>query len=126
MNFQPLSLSVDSTTYVYSPYDRGQKGAFVWRLSTEYLHAQRLVASTVTNDSASDRYNLQVAVPRVKAVEEGCCPTGNDLLGTDLISVDLRFLASTVPAARLKQIETMIAFLNELKATVSTRDKIYS
>lgn len=126
MNFTQLSLSVESETLVFSPYDRGLKGAFVWRQSNAYVHAQRLVASTVTNDSASDRYNLQVAVPRVKAVEPGCCPTGNELLGTDLVSIDLRFLASTDPASRITQIETSIAMLNSMKDMISTRDKIYT
>lgn len=126
MNFSPISLAVASETLVFSPYDRGTKGAFVWRLSGAYVNAQRLVASTATNDSASDRYNLQVAVPRVKAVEPGCCPTGDNLLGTDLVSVDVRFLASTVPADRITQIETAVAFLTEMKNTISTRDKIYS
>lgn len=126
MNFTQLSLSVESNTLVFSPYDRGLKGAFVWRLSNAYVNAQRIVASTVTNDSASDRYNFQVAAPRVKAVEPGCCPTGSDLLGTDLVSVDLRFLASTEPAKRITQIETAIALLNSMKSMVSTRDKIYT
>lgn len=126
MNFQPLSLSVESNTLVFNPYDRGLKGAFVWRLSGSYVNSQRLVASTVTNDSASDRYNFQVAAPRVKAVEPGCCPTGTDLLGTDLVSVDLRFLASTEPADRITQIETAIAMLNSMKTMVSVREKIYS
>lgn len=126
MNFKQLSLSNGSDTLTYSPYDRGAKGAFVWRLSNAFIHAQRLVASTVTNDSASDRYNFQVATPRVKAVEPGCCPTGSDLLGTDLVSVDLRFLATTEPAERLAQIDTAISLLNEMKTMVSTRDKLYS
>lgn len=126
MNFSSISLSVDSNTLVFAPYDRGAKGAFVWRLSNAFIHAQRLVASSVTNDSASDRYNFQVAAPRVKAVEPGCCPTGSDLLGTDLVSVDLRFLATTEPAERLTQIETAIALLNNMKSMVSTRDKLYS
>lgn len=126
MNFSPLSLPVGSNTLVFSPYDRGAKGAFVWRESGTYVHAQRIVATTVTNDSAADRYSLQVAAPRVKAVEAGCCPTGDDLLGTDLVSVDLRFRATTEPADRLLQIETAIALLNSMKSMVSTRDKIYS
>lgn len=127
MNFSPITLSVSGSSLVFNPYDRGAKGAFVYRLSTAYVNAKRLVVSNSTNDLASDRYTFQVAAPRAEAPVEGCCPTErNVLLGTDLCTADIRFLATTEAVERIAQIDTLIALLETMKATVSTRDKVYS
>lgn len=127
MNFSPISLSVSGSTLVFNPYDRGAKGAFVYRLSTAYVNAQRLVISNTTNDQASDRYTLQVNTPRAEAPVEGCCPTErNVLLGTDLCTADIRFLSTTSPVERIAQLDALIALIETMKSTISTRDKVYA
>lgn len=127
MNFSPIAIVTGGNTYTFNPFDRGAKGAFVYRESGPSVNAQRIVASTVTNDTASDRYSFQLNAPRLDVPVEGCCPTErNVLLGTDLVAVDMRFLASTSAADRGLQIDKVIALLEEMKPTVKSREKIYS
>lgn len=127
MNFAPINLTVQSVPVVFSPFDKGANGAFVYRMDGQLLNAQRLVIKAVTNDTASDRYSIQTSVPRVSTPVEGCCPTEyNALLGTDLVSVDMRFLATTSDTEKEKQIHTAIEALKSLIPTIKIRGKIYS
>lgn len=125
MKFQPLSLVVDGVTTVFSPYDRGVNGAFVYRQDAVLLNAPRVVVSTTTNDAASDKYVVQLNTPRVLPAADGCCDPAVSL-GTDVVKTELRFLATTTTADRNKQIDLQIAALKELQNTVSQREHVYA
>lgn len=127
MNFTPVTLTVTAGDVVFSPYDRGARGAFVYRESNVLLNARRLVVSSETNDNASDRYTVQLNVPRVQPLVEGCCPTAsNSLMGTDLVKTDVRFLANTSSVDRIAAIDLQIAALQEYKTMISVREKLYA
>lgn len=127
MNFAPISLTLSSGTVTFNPYDRGAKGAFVYRESAKQLHAQRLVVSTETRDDANDRYVVQLNTPMVMTVAEGCCPVpGNPLRGTDVVKAELKFGADTTEAERKAQIDLLIASVLEFKTTMAQRGKIYA
>lgn len=126
MQFTKLEIAVDSTSYEYLPYDRGQNGAFVFResngLSTVY--APRLVVHTANNDAASDKMTVQSNTPRVKTCGVDC-PVDTQI-GTDLVKTEMRFLASTSKAERALAISKHIAVLEELRDVIEDRDVIYS
>lgn len=126
MNFSPVTLTVNSVPVVFAPYDRGARGAFVYRKNGVQVNAPRLLVSSETNDAASDRYTIQINEPRTALPAEGCCPTDVKSLGTDLSKVDLRFLATTSDTDRAAQIDTLVAAMLEFKSLVTSRNKIYS
>lgn len=124
MKFNELDFVVSGVTHSFAPYDRGLKGAFVWRQKGVTLHAPRLVATATTDDTASDRYVVQGNTPRVcPATPETCGP--DILLGTDLVKTELRFLATTSSVDRKLSIDLHIAQLQELRDMVADREHIY-
>lgn len=124
MNFSELNLVVNSVTHTFSPYDRGANGAFVYREKNVNLHATRLVITTSTDDTKSDRYQVQCNTPRVSAgVPAGSVPI---MLGTDLVKTELRFLATTSEADRKAQIDLQIAALQQFRETIADRERLYS
>lgn len=125
MQFSSVTLTVDGASVVFNPYDRGASGSFVYRMAGVTLQAPRLVVSTNTDDNTSDKYLLQNNVPYVRPAEEGCC-TVNEILGTDVVKTELRFLATTTEADRTKHIDTHIAVLQEFRETFEKREKLYS
>lgn len=125
MKFSQLEISVNSASYAYLPYDRGANGAFVYRESGKTVNAPRTVVSSTVNDTSSDRFSVQLNVPRVCADPE--LPCGVDrVLGTDLVKTEMRFLASTSKTDRQLQIDQQIALLQELRSVIEDRDVIYS
>lgn len=127
MNFAPLVLTIASGNLTFNPYDRGAKGAFVYRESSKQLHAQRLVVSTETRDDASDRYVVQANTPMVQTVAEGCCPVpGNPLRGTDVVKAEFKFGSDSTLAERELQIDLLVASVLAFKSTMSQRGKIYA
>lgn len=124
MKFGTLPITVNSVDYTFNPYDRGQNGAFVWRLAGESVFASRVVASATANDSASDKLTVQLNTPRICAESAEC---GKPVtLGTDLVKTELRFLATTSSADRELQIDQHIELLLEMKSTIVNREVIYS
>lgn len=125
MNFSELNLVVDSVPHAFTPYDRGTNGAFVYREKGVQLHATRLVITTTTDDTKSDKYLVQLNQPRVIDAIVG----GSELkqaLGTDLVKTELRFLATTSEADRKAQIDLQIAALQAFRETVADRERLYS
>lgn len=125
MQFTQITLSVNDTPVIFTPYDRGASGSFVYRKSGETLQAPRLIVSTQVDDNASDKYAVQVNTPRVQS--DGDSDVTNDvILGTDLVKTELRFLATTSTALRKHQIDEHIAALQEFRSTIENREKLYS
>lgn len=125
MNFSELNLVVDSVNHTFTPYDRGANGAFVYREKGVQLHATRLVITTVTDDTKSDKYLVQLNKPRVIDAVVGGSEV-KQALGTDLVKTELRFLATTSEADRKAQIDLQIAALQAFRETVADREHLYS
>lgn len=125
MKFSKLELTVNSAPISFLPYDRGTKGAFVWRQEGASVYAPRIMVSTMINDTTSDKFTFQQNAPRVcETVEPGCAPIQN--LGTDIAKTEFRFLASTSVSDRKALIETQIALLTEMLSTMVNREVIYA
>lgn len=122
--FSLIEIEVDSSTYGFVPYDRGQNGAFVFRESGAGVHAPRLIVATAVNDNSSDKLNVQYNVPRTCASDVAC--DVDKVLGTDLVKTELRFLATTSKADRALQIDKQIALLQELRNLIEDRQVMYS
>lgn len=125
MNFSELTLVVNSVNHAFTPYDRGANGAFVYREKGVQLHAARLVITTTTDDTKSDKYLVQLNQPRVIDAVVG----GSEIkqaLGTDLVKTELRFLATTSEADRKAQVDLQIAALQAFRETVADREHLYS
>lgn len=123
MNFTPVEITVNATPVVFSPYDRGAKGAFVYRENGVDVMRPRVVVNTVTDDKSSDRYSVQHNKPVMVSGEAGMPDVQ---LGTDLIKTDFRFLATSSSEDRLSQIDTHIALLEEFKLMMGNREKVYA
>lgn len=123
MQFGNITLDVAGAQTTFLAYDRGANGAFVYREQGVSVHAPRVVVSTNTNDSASDKMNVQLNTPRVCPGQE-CGP--DVMLGTDLVKSELRFLATTSKSDRAAQIDRHIALLQELRGIIEDRSVIYS
>lgn len=123
MKFTNIAIDVDSVNFTFLPYDRGANGAFVYRQDGISVHAPRVVVSTITNDTASDKMTVQLNTPQT-------CPStdcGPDLmLGTDLVKTELRFLATTSKLDRVLQIDKQVALLQELRGIIEDRAVMYS
>lgn len=127
MKFSDLTIVVDAVTTVFKPYDRGANGAFVWRKAGSNLNAPRVVASAMTNDAASDKYLVQLNVPRVCVVESAGCLPVETVKATDIGKIEFRFAADTSSADRLLQID-MLAELakGQIRDAIAEREKIYA
>lgn len=125
MNFSELNLIVNSVTHSFTPYDRGADGAFVYREKGVQLHASRLVVNTMTDDTKSDKYKVQLNQPRVCEAIVGGCEVAQ-ALGTDLVKTELRFLATTSEADRKAQVDLHIAALQQFRETIADRERLYS
>lgn len=125
MQFTQLEVNANGIDYVYVPYDRGQAGAFVYRMQNgQSVHAPRLVITTKANDATSDKTVVQQNLPRICPSETNC---GTDtILGTDLVKTELRFLATTSKSDREVAIDVQIALLQEFRDMISSREVIYS
>lgn len=122
--FTQLTLTVDGETVNFLPYDRGTAGAFVFRQGGLGVHAPRLVFKSNVDDMSSDRYTIQLNQPKVcDQVDECDMP---NVLGTDLVKLELRFLATTSSADRNLAIDTLVAALEELRGDVENREVMYS
>lgn len=124
LTYKPTGTAQDVTD-VYQPYDRGASGAFVYRLQDTNISPARIVANSSVNDNASDKYTVQINEPRVCAPEGDCVAT-RQILGTDLVKIELRFLATTTPQERYTQIARAKAALDEFEATIAQREVIYT
>lgn len=122
--FTKLEIEIESVSYTYSPYDRGANGAFVFRQDGVTVNAPRVVVSTATNDTSSDKYVVQINEPRTCPGENPCGP--EQLLGTDLVKTEFRFLGTTSPDVRALQIDKHIALLQELRGMIEDREVMYS
>lgn len=131
MKFSNLELTYTPTgaaqaaTDVFQPYDRGASGAFVYRLQDPDISPARIVVSSSVNDNASDKYTVQVNEPRV-CEPVGDCVATRQILGTDLVKIELRFLATTTAQDRYTQIARAKAALDEFEATIAQREVIYT
>lgn len=123
MQFNPVTLVVNSANVVFTPYDKGLNGAFVYRKDGVSLQAPRLIVQTQVNDDSSDKSVLQINTPRVKT---GGVGEPDTVLGSDMVKSELRFLATTIEADRVTAIDTHIAALTEFRDTFEKREKIYS
>lgn len=124
MNFSNIEVTVGGSPVTFQPYDRGANGAFVYRQSGPTVHAPRLVLSALVNDSASDKLVVQLNEPRTRPsdVERAI----DQVLGTDLVKTELRFLATTSMTDRQTQIDKHIALLQELRDLIETRSVVYN
>lgn len=122
--FSSLEVMVDGTPVTYLPYDRGQNNAFVFRKEGSAVFSRRLLVTTNVDDNSSDRYKLQVNNPVVCATDDECFQ--DKLLGTDLVKLEMRFLASTSKQDRAELLDTLIGALDELRGTFEDRDVMYS
>lgn len=125
MKFNELTLTVNTVSTVFQPFDRGASGSFVYRLAGKNLNAPRLIASLATNDSASDKATVQVNTPRVIVP----AASSNDpavVLGTDIAKAEFRFLATTSSADRTHDVDQLIEALKALKLSIANREKIYA
>lgn len=123
MKFSQLTLNVNSADIVFAPYDRGAKGAFVYRKVGSSVHSPRIVASATIDDMASDRFALQLNEPRITTDSVSGVDT---VIGTDLLKIELRFLATTAEADRNTAVDTLVALLVEFKQTIGSREAIYA
>jgi len=124
MQFSKVELSVNGATISFLPFDRnGQK--FVYRKEGVTLQAPQLGVTTKLSDATGDSYEVVSTTPRVKAAAEGCCD-GDTLLGSDLLSTKLRFLATSSEADRKAVIDQHIAELQYFRDTFATRGQLYS
>lgn len=123
MKFSNLTVTAEGASYTFQPYDRGAKGAFVYRQEGMSVYAPRVVVSTTTDDNASDKYSVQLNVPRTCVTTADCDVPR--MLGTDLVKTELRFLATTSLAQRKLAISQVIALLEEIRRDIQDRSVIY-
>lgn len=124
MQFSKLTIADGQSTIDYLPFDKGANGAFVFREGGLSVYAPRVLVSTSINDAANDKMTVQLNTPRVSMPAAGCCDPATQL-GTDLAKTELRFLAATSKADRVKVIDRHIALLQELRATIENREVMY-
>lgn len=124
MQFTEITITVNSNEVKYLPYDITSNRKFVWRGNTADIYPERPLVSSVINDDSTDRYVVQLSVPRVCDEQISCKPPVNQ--GTDLVKTELRFLATTSSADRTLQIDKQIALLEYFKSTIASRDVLYS
>lgn len=125
MKFDVLTAVVGASTFVFTPYERGATGAFVYRQEGVPLFAPRLVATAATNDDASDNYQVQVNTPLIIDPDVGSnLPVSSP--GSDLVKTQLRFLATTGSEARKLQIDKHIAILLQYRNAIANREKLYA
>lgn len=119
--FSPIIIDNAGVTTEYQPYDRGQNGAFVYREKGMQVHAPRLVASTKVDDNASDRMSVQLNKPVWSLDNNGL----EVLQGTDLVKVEMRFLASTKTDDRIEHIDKAVLVLQQLRTNIENREVIF-